>query len=379
MEINVLQSLDRAKTNMMSKFFGEAAEGVTPVLFGNDLFSYNTKSDYNHRLAEESAVVGALTRWAADLAIKCPRRVLNQRDEEVAHPLPAMYTPRLIRQTIRSMFNSGHCVYKLDGDTLQYIRYRRIGRRKDNLTINNKILGPEYSRLVYRFKDDSDIVAASPFVEGALQLKLDRALAEGIYGRWKNPLVGIVLTPDVPKEETWTKADQENLQKQLDAAMGQKQGNTMTFNGRLKVTELQGLAKKLSIVEAQNYVELRLCSLVGISPATVQLNSGYQNQVGATVVEENRQSYLNGGFPLLDLLGEEITKNVLYHYWAGTTNGLRFEFDYSGIDYETATNRAAETDRILSIYESELPIAVEWFLNELGIPLDQLRTDNAGE
>ena len=115
------------------------------------------------------------------------------------------------------------------------------------------------------------------------------------------------------------------------------------------------------------------CVWLSINPASIGLGSGSQNQRqgGQNIVEENKQSYLQGGFPYLERLADLLTVNVLRQYYTVPPD-MEVFFDISGIDYETAMDRQAETERWLSILGSSLPVNPLYIAERLGIPADQV-------
>ena len=223
--------------------------------------------------------------------------------------------------------------------------------------------------------DESDYNASSPFASASLVLQLDRVLAEGSAGRWGSPIPGFTISPKSADAPPMSELEIAELKEKTNKVRSTKAGEMLIIDGDYEIKEFKGTVQRMSITEYTNYAEERICSTVGISPTSLQLGSGFQNQVGATAVEENRQSYLNGGFPFLEVLASELTYNVLQRWWP---EDFEVRFDTSVIDYETAGNRQAEVDRWLKI-GAELGVRREYIAEKLSIPIDQLNPITGAE
>lgn len=364
---------------------------------GSGLFQFmpygNLPHKYEARLAYRSPVCAGLNGWLSNLVQQAPIQVVDKAGNPVDHPFLEMVGypsegnsyGELMRQTVFSYLNSGFAMWlplylgrNLAG--AQYISPWRIRHynslREDWADHPYTIDLPQPAQLDmlatmrYNIKEGSYRTPESPYYPAALFLALDVVLAEGSYGRWRNPLPGGLITLKDTPGRTVTKEDTANFNKAVEGMTRVNMGQFINMDTPADVHEFRGEARRLSATEYSNLVEERIAACVLLHPACASLGSSFQNQVGATLVEEVRQSYVNGGFPFLERLADTLTTNVL-HAWYTNSLGLRVHFDISGIDYETAENRQAETERWIDVMDA-LNLKREWVANRLGIPEEAL-------
>ena len=126
----------------------------------------------------------------------------------------------------------------------------------------------------------------------------------------------------------------------------------------------------MSVVEASNLAEERLAACLLLHPAVASLGASFQNQVGATLKEEIKQSYVNGGFPFLNKFADSLTTAIL-HKWYTNSQQLKVAFDISGVDYTTGEDKGNEFSMWIDAYEG-LSLKREWVAGQLGIPEEAL-------
>ena len=385
----------------------QAAQGViTNQMTGFALYGQtDSKYAYDPEQARQNAVVGALVRWLTNAVLQAPLKLYTDESREVEidnHPfLDVMRQPmrgityqRLMRQTVRGMliYGAGYWLPLSDRPNatmpsgLQYVSHKNLSPYQDRegqrtagspLTprvyrTENGVPLPNLKPLLYQIAEGTEDEPESPFAAAGIFVQLDPMIAKSAYGRLSAPVVGVVLR--ARDNSVISKTQRESVEAELARLRQGGSGGPFLVQGNYDVSELQGSYQRTDWTGYYNVDEERICAQVQVSPAVVQLGTGLQStQVGATIAEEIRMAWVNGAFPLIEVIQEEIQGQIL-PLFAPPESGLQVVLDTSNIDYEPASYRQLRTDRLIAQVDAKFRTRESAALED-GIPQDDIPED----
>ena len=107
---------------------------------------------------------------------------------------------------------------------------------------------------------------------------------------------------------------------------GQNGGGLMVANVPFTFEQLMPMFRNLALTAEHNLAEERVCSALRIHPSVLGLGTGIQQtRVGATALENRRESWYSGVQPVILAFGEVLTRQLAFRY------GAEVELDTSNI------------------------------------------------
>lgn len=220
-------------------------------------------------------------------------------------------------------------------DPKQVIHFR-MGLDPNNL---RKGLAPLRSAIREIFMDNE----SSAFVSALLKNM-------GVPGVVISPKGGsMVQANDVAATKAWFE----------EQFKGDRRGKPLVMGSETVVSQFGFNPQQLSMGDARNIAEERVCALLKIPPAVVGFGTGLDTtKVGATMEAMIRLAWVNGVLPILGLLADECQRSLLPRF--GGATGLTCAWD---------------TDKVRALQEDEDKLAARWgaMLASGGITLFEYR------
>ena len=356
------------------------------------------KHVYKPAYAYRSPVCAGFNRWLLNVLLQCPIEVVDEDNMPVDHlftdlvkyPADGMSYGSFMEQVVFGFLNHGFApVLPLyNGSQLAGVQYVSpyFINSYETLIHNRSIdwMDGDYkydlmqdantdmiAQLTYSIREGTTKTPESPYFPATLYLMLDICIAEGAFGRWKSPIPGGLLSFKKNAEGVRiTQDDLDKIDEKISAMRGLDAGEFIGLPTEFTLHEFRGETRRLPVTEYTNLAEERIGAPLLLHSAVASLGASFQNQVGATLSEEVRQSYVNGALPFLEKLASEMTAKML-HKWYTNSMHLKVRFNTAKLDYETAQNREASTGRNLDLME-RLGVQREYIAQQEGIPVEYL-------
>jgi HK97 family phage portal protein len=125
---------------------------------------------------------------------------------------------------------------------------------------------------------------------------------------------------------------------------GDRRGKPLVMGSETVVSQFGFNPQQLSMGDARNLAEERICALLKIPPAVVGFGTGLDTtKVGATMEAMIRLAWVNGVLPILGLLADEVQRSLLPQF--GNPAGLKAEWI---------------TDKVRALQEDEDKLVTRW-------------------
>jgi len=194
-------------------------------------------------------------------------------------------------------------------------------------------------------RDPEDMrLGRSPLLSCLREICTDNQTSSTSYGMMKNSgLPSLLVGPDASDQAVDVSDDDlRTLKKRLqDSFTGENSGSVAIMSGPFKMEKVSHTPNEMAFDAVRHTPEERITAALGLNCLVLNLSAGLQNSTYSNLQEATRNAWDNGVIPLLRVLSESITQDLLPEF-TETQEGDYFDFDLGEIkalredDYQEA-------------------------------------------
>ena len=238
---------------------------------------------------------------------------------------------------------------------LQYLPYQTCAPQGDgknplthyNYMVDGSVYQIKLSDIIHiaYARDPEDMrLGRSPLMSCLREIATDNQTSSTSYGMMKNSgLPSLIVGPDVSDQAVDVSDDDlRTLKKRLqDSFTGDNAGSVAVMSGPFKVEKVSFSPSDMAFDLVRHTPEERITAALGLNCLVLNLSAGLQNSTYSNLQEATRNAWDNGVIPLLRVLAESITQDLLTEY-IESQEGDFFDWDLSEIkalkddDYQEA-------------------------------------------
>ena len=183
-------------------------------------------------------------------------------------------------------------------------------------------------------RDPEDMrLGRSPLMACLREIATDNQTSSTSYGMMKNSgLPSLIVGPDASDQAVDVSDDDlRTLKKRLqDSFTGDNAGSVAVMSGPFKAEKVSFSPADMAFDLVRHTPEERITAALGLNCLVLNLSAGLQNSTYSNLQEATRNAWDNGVIPLLRVLAESITQDLLTEY-VETQEGDFFDWDLSEI------------------------------------------------
>jgi HK97 family phage portal protein len=238
---------------------------------------------------------------------------------------------------------------------LQYLPYQTCAPQGDgknplthyNYMVDGSVYQIKLSDIIHiaYARDPEDMrLGRSPLMSCLREIATDNQTSSTSYGMMKNSgLPSLIVGPDASDQAVDVSDDDlRTLKKRLqDSFTGDNAGSVAVMSGPFKVEKVSFSPVDMAFDSVRHTPEERITAALGLNCLVLNLSAGLQNSTYSNLAEATRNAWDNGVIPLLRVLAESITQDLLTEY-VESQEGDFFDWDLSEIkalkddDYQAA-------------------------------------------
>jgi HK97 family phage portal protein len=183
-------------------------------------------------------------------------------------------------------------------------------------------------------RDPEDMrLGRSPLMACLREIATDNQTSSTSYGMMKNSgLPSLIVGPDASDQAVDVSDDDlRTLKKRLqDSFTGDNAGSVAVMSGPFKAEKVSFSPADMAFDSVRHTPEERITAALGLNCLVLNLSAGLENSTYSNLQEATRNAWDNGVIPLLRVLAESITQDLLTEY-IETQEGDFFDWDLSEI------------------------------------------------
>jgi HK97 family phage portal protein len=227
---------------------------------------------------------------------------------------------------------------------LQYLPYQTCAPQGDgknplthyNYMVDGSVYQIKLSDIIHiaYARDPEDMrLGRSPLMACLREIATDNQTSSTSYGMMKNSgLPSLIVGPDASDQAVDVSDDDlRTLKKRLqDSFTGDNAGSVAVMSGPFKAEKVSFSPADMAFDSVRHTPEERITAALGLNCLVLNLSAGLQNSTYNNLEEATRNAWDNGVIPLLRVLAESITQDLLIEY-TETQEGDFFDWDLSEI------------------------------------------------
>jgi HK97 family phage portal protein len=183
-------------------------------------------------------------------------------------------------------------------------------------------------------RDPEDMrLGRSPLMSCLREIATDNTTSSTSYGMMKNSgLPSLIVGPDASDQAVDVSDDDlRTLKKRLqDSFTSDNAGSVAVMSGPFKVEKVSFSPSDMAFDTVRHTPEERITAALGLNCLVLNLSAGLQNSTYNNLQEATQNAWDNGVIPLLRVIAESITQDLLTEY-TETQEGDFFDFDLADI------------------------------------------------
>ena len=338
---------------------------------------------YNAKLAYNNTVVEACIRYLAASILKCDLRLIHTPSGTILDNHPILDVLRQPYEGVSYRVWTHKIVesWVIDGIVSllpidlsgEYTDMNPAGIYPVDVEVLQSLTAyqTQLIHVMFQLRRGLPNTPESPLHSAGRLLQLDDALVNSTYGRLKSPTAGLVVKTKA-RDHAVTNAEQSKLKSLFDRVRNTSAGEAVFLDDDVDVMELRGQHQRVDYTPYSNLVEERICSLLGISPARIQLGVGLQStRVGATLIEESRSTWEDAAIPMIEHFEELLNLYILPLY--SNYDQLSLKLSHEDVFFQSSSERLADIQGYREMIDSGI-CTVEYAALQLGVPAEYIAT-----
>lgn len=302
-----------------------------------------------------SSVVESCTGWVANTLPEAPlRRLRNIETDEISldHSLLTLIArcnsidvlENLLASTAESLMIDGNAYWLVERDVTTREPIGLWWIPISSIRITGSVYNPQYYVNEISVRRDNIIhfkkglnradqrFGISRLKAALLETKTDKEVTSWIFSYLHNGAVpGLIVTGKTATQGELPMSDDEasRLKEKVNAEFkGEGRGSLMVSSRELQVHQVGWKPDSLDFSPIYDLTETRICSLLGVPPIVISLNSGLKNSTYSNFVIAKRSAYESTVIPMQKLIASTISKHLFKDYNLSETE-WELEFDNS--------------------------------------------------
>ena len=286
----------------------------------------------------KSSVASTAVNWVSNGAMQGNPKLINGGPTGdallrlLARPGPKMSGPRFLKLITEDLLYDGTAYAVMESPNGIPVRLTRIPPRGIEHKFDSRGVLTSYvytpvrggnrdisvdDMMVFKYGESTvdNLTGQSPLALLPPILFLDDKLFRFIAYVAKNAKSGVVVSVARQRREelALSREDVVAVTKMVeDLVTSTDVGKSMTSPVPVNVSRLEPQFQDLDTTRFHNIVEERICAALGIQPSVVGFGTGvHSTRIGATALENKRESWRSGVLPLIRILGETFTQYLV--------------------------------------------------------------------